>query len=355
MIDFVRKCNQYFYFIFKVNRSAERLIIFFIEGPWQKALNEKITGGITSIESIYEQTRTLQNIHQAETVLCTLSGKRIYRFTTFNSHSRIIHFDFLKRFYRLNDVLIHIPEYFVKELLFQLENGQLKKILKSKNYQLNILNQNIELMPDPGIVMQLKKYFTTVTQTTAHRNYNSDKFLAKYNIPFHFFSARIDISQYSFVPFHQKENLILFSPDDKEKNEKIINLLKTDFSYFQFKVIENITYPEYKKLIGRAKFCFTFGEGLDGYFVEPFFCGTISFAIYNELFFSTEYRSLLTVVETEEYLYNNISKTINLLLDETAYNLVVGDTNKLLTVEYNYDDYVNNIKLFYERYFKSSL
>lgn len=316
-------------------------------------MNEKISGGITSIDSIYLRTKELQYLHKAETLLFTLSGNRLFRFTTFGSTSRILHFDLLNRFSRLSNVLIHIPEYYCVELLHQLNEGNFKQNLKAKNYQLNILNQNIKLMPSVEVVMQLKKHFSLVTQTTAHINYNSDKFLSKYNIPFHFFSARIDISQYTFVPFENKENLILFSPDDKEKNEKIINLLKPIFNQFHFKVIENVTYNEYKRLIGKAKFCFTFGEGLDGYFVEPFFSGTISFAIYNEQFFSPEYSTLPTVIKSEELLFSEIVATIKLLDNKTAYNEVVNSTNKLLTKEYNYNDYVKNIKSYYEQYFIS--
>lgn len=334
-----------------INTKSERLIVFFIQGPWQMAMNEKISGGITSIDSIFLRTKELQHLHKAETVLCTLSGNRLYRFTTFVSKSRILHFDLLNRFTCLKNVLIHIPEYYCEELLQQLENNTFKLFLKSKNYQLNILNQNIDLMPSVEVVMQLKRHFSEVTQTTAHRNYNSNKFLSKYAIPFHFFSARIDISQYTFVPFSKKENLILFSPDDREKNEKLIRLLKPVFSHFQYKVIENVTYSEYKKMIGKAKYCFTFGEGLDGYFVEPFFSGTISFAVYNDQFFSPEYSSLKTVMKSEEFLFNEIVSNIRLLESETAYNEVVNNTNALLTKEYNYNDYLKNIKAYYEKYF----
>jgi len=49
-------------------------------------------------------------------------------------------------------------------------------------------------------------------------------------------------------------------------------------------IIRNLTYDQYKSLVSRAKWALTFGEGLDGYFIEPVFSGAIAFAVYNEQF-----------------------------------------------------------------------
>ena len=91
--DSVIKLKQELYFQTSVNSSAEKLVIFFKEGLWKKATSEKISGGIISIESIYQITREFKNIHRVETVVCTLVGNRLFKFKTFQSSTRIFHFD----------------------------------------------------------------------------------------------------------------------------------------------------------------------------------------------------------------------------------------------------------------------
>jgi hypothetical protein len=56
-----------------------------------------------------------------------------------------------------------------------------------------------------------------------------------------------------------------------------------------------MTYQEYKATISKAKWALTFGEGLDGYFVEPIFSGDSSFSVYNPSFFIEDSWSLRTV------------------------------------------------------------
>jgi hypothetical protein len=296
----------------------------------------------------------LKSLHKAETFLCTLSGNRLFKFTTFKSVSRIVDLQQLSALNNVHEALIHIPEYLVTELVKQLNKGRFKRYFNSRFSQLNILNQNIDLMPEPEVIRQLETHFDKVTQTTAHKNYNSDKFLGRYNIPYHFFSARVDIKQYKFIPFAEKENLVLFSPDDYSKNKRVLESLQQKLKGYKFETIEKMTYDRYKERIGRAKFCFTFGEGLDGYFIEPFFSGTVSFAIYNDQFFRAEYRGLPSVFDTEEELFKKIDQVIEQFLDPVEYNKTVKKTNKLLTADYNYDDYVNNIKAYYTTYFKSA-
>ena len=351
--EYILKIKQNFYFKIKINSSTKNLIIFFIEGPWKKGTGEIISGGITSIDSIYQITKEYTNIHHAETLICTLSGNRIFRFKTFNSKTCVLHNDQLVRFEKVNNLLLHIPEYLLSDFLTKCRQGFFSNVIRSHKVQLNILNQNIELMPSVEIIDALRKYFSIITQTTAHKKYSNDLFLEKYNIPYHFLSARIDKSQYDFVPLEAKKKLILFSPDDPFKNEKIIKILQRTLPDYKFTTIKNMSYSTYKRQIGNAKFCFTFGEGLDGYFVEPFFSGTVSFAIYNESFFEKSYKSLPTIFLSEKEVFQEIESKVLSLMNEKEYNKAVETTNELLTSDYNYEDYKDNIKKYYIKFFSN--
>jgi len=85
-------------------------------------------------------------------------------------------------------------------------------------------------------------------------------------------------------------------------------------------VIKNLSYKEYKRTIGRAKWAVTFGEGLDGYFVETIFSGGISFAVYNDHFFPDEFKQLPTVFESYQEMELALPTMLEQLDDEPIYS-----------------------------------
>ena len=70
---------------------------------------------------------------------------------------------------------------------------------------------------------------------------------------------------------------------------------------------------DYKKLISRALFTITFGEGYDGYFIEPYFSGSIGFAVRNDTFFPKKMSSLMGLYSSWEDMELNIVKDIRKL------------------------------------------
>ena len=88
---------------------------------------------------------------------------------------------------------------------------------------------------------------------------------------------------------------MIVSPDRHPQKKQILKLLSKRFPRIRTLIIKNMSYEKFKESIVRAKWALTFGEGLDGYFVESIFSGCVSFAVYNDKFFGEDFRNLDTV------------------------------------------------------------
>ena len=108
-----------------------------------------------------------------------------------------------------------------------------------------------------------------------------------------------------------------------------------------------MTYEDYKETISRAKWALTFGEGLDGYFVETIFSGGIGFSVYNRKFFPEDFVSLRTVYGSYELLIQNIHKDISELDGEKAYVDYQNKQFSLCSKLYDYKNYLKNLEAFY--------
>ena len=331
------------------NINSEKLILFIIDGANYSDGKENISGGLLSIHSIYEESIKLNSIHKAEVLLCTIKGANLFfNFSTFNSKSNIYRYEQLEKiFKKANNIVVHLPEY-LTGYFFQLAKNRKITFLTSKNiFHINILNQNIQLMPYPIVICELKKFCTKITQTTAHKNYTSKEIRDKFKIPLHHFSTFISPEKYEYIEYNKKNNIIAFSPDDSSLNDIFINLIKKELPTYQIKVIKNMTYENFKSFISKTKFTFTFGEGLDGYFCETILTGGICFAIYNNKFFTKDYLELSTIYISVEIMLNNIIKHIKNLDDEKSFTLENKKGYNLLTSQYQFLNYQENIKQFY--------
>ena len=114
-------------------------------------------------------------------------------------------------------------------------------------------------------------------------------------------------------------------------------------------IIENITYEKFKKLIARAKWSITFGEGLDGYLVEPIFSGAIGFAVFNEDFFTSDFAGLSTIYPSMEVLREKIVKDISRLDNKSDYACYQKAQFDLCAKYYSQEEYKRNISAFYRK------
>lgn len=331
--------------------DAKKLIIFLTPGY------DTITGGILSISSIYNETLKLKHLHGAETIMCTVPGDPLLlKYTKFHNNNFIYSFsEVLSYFSDLESLLIHIPEYAVKQFIANCfkNNNFMKKISKLKSLHINLMLQNIDLAPSVNDIRLLKKLpnLKKLTCTTAHEAYSTDEIQKRLECELHKLSVYVSPEQYYRTPYKEKENLMIVSPDYHPKKPKILKILSEQLPNLRILIIRNLSYEEYKNIISKAKWSLTFGEGLDGYFVETIFSGGVSFAVYNERFFTRDFMSLRTVYPSYGVLEENIVSDIKELDNEESYSEYQNIQFTLCAKYYNYKRYIDNLTSFYQKYF----
>lgn len=322
--------------------NGNRLIIFFI--PPEKIVN----GGIMSIFSICKNSREFSNIHKSKVVISTYPGHSSYaKNDLFENDEKIYAFDDLVIDGSPEFLQIHVPEYASHEVFAALKNYS-NYLSNIADLRVNILTQNILLLQPPTDVACWFSLTSKVTQTTAHDKYASQSLANEYNLPTHHLSTFIDPSQYKQIPFKDKEDIIVLSPDQHKDRLKIVDKLKIELPNFKLVTVKDMIYEDYKKLMGRAKFTLTFGEGLDGYFIESFFSGGIAFAVYNEDFFPDEsFATLHNMYSSYDEMIGKVCDDIKHFDEDKIYSEANHNNVSKLSTIYSFDTYTENLKNFY--------
>lgn len=330
--------------------DSKKLIVFLVPGSDWASGNVKISGGVMSIISICEETAQLEEIHNSKTIACTMNEDHLFlKFSNFKNNTTIYRFEQLaKHFGSLEELIIHIPELMVTEFQNRFRKIDLAWMNKITKIHFNIMNQSIWLMPEPQVVGSLFNFANLITITTAHQKYCTSYYRKHYNVPLHKLSVWISPEQYYFKNWEQKENLIIISPDEHPMKDEILRELER-IDGLTIQIISGISYSEYKLLISKARWSLTFGEGLDGYFIEPVFSGAISFAVYNDSFFTSNFKELETVYPTWNDLQENIAMKISSLSGLNKYYLYQKRQFDICAQNYNRTNYQENIKKFYEQ------
>jgi len=286
---------------------TKKLILFLAPG------NDIICGGILSISSIYEESKKLKHIHESEIIICTMPGSPpLLKYTKFDNQNYMYTFPrVLSYFQNLKKLMIHIPEYGISQFLRNISYQDRLKLDKIKDLHFNIMLQNIELLSkkEQEYIKELKK-IGEITCTTAHEQYSTPEIREKLGFPLHKLSVYIGPEKYNKKKYFEKEDLMIVSPDYHPQKLVFLNLVSKQLPNLKIRIIKNLTYEEYKEVISHAKWALTFGEGLDGYFVETIFSGGVSFAIYNSTFFTKDFKSLRTVYDSYDLLIKKISLDI---------------------------------------------
>lgn len=327
------------------SQEDENIIIFMI--PGENAIN----GGILSIFSLYEETKNIANIHHSQTIMCTRPNDTILlKNTNFQNDVPIYPFELtLGYFKNIKNCIIHIPESYVEFFMKNISEKDSLKLRGIPNLQINILNQNITMMPSKQSINKLRIYTDNITCTTAHKRYTTLYYRNLFGVPLHLFSTYGRPDLYNRKSYREKEQILIVSPDPHPIKDKIIGRVKEQLPHIKILEIRNMKYEEYKEWISRAKWAITFGEGFDGYFLETSFSGAISFAVYNTEFFPENFQGLKTVFESYQQMYDDLVKVINELDPEEAYNNYHQKQYGLICGVYNYEEYKENIKLFYRK------
>ena len=328
--------------------SYDALIVFFVPGF------DMVSGGAMSIISLAGETRKLFAESKTGVFVCAIPyHPPISKFTKFENDAVIVNYlDLLSRCSNAKAMLLHVPEIYARYIA---KNHQ--KLFGQFDGQLcfNILLQNIDVAPSPVFVNRLK-LLGAVTITTAHKAYSGEDTKRRYDCPVHHLSVWISPEKYIYKKFNEKRKLIIVSPDDHELRDVILNKIKTQLPEFEFVVIKNMTYSDYLKIISEAKFSLTFGEGLDGYFVEPVFSGGIGGAVYNARFFDEEYKTLPFVYASWERLVQHFpADVLQVNLNPDEYKAAHKSQFDILASNYSYENYQRNIVSYYSMYFDGAV
>jgi hypothetical protein len=333
----------------KFDPTAKKLIVFLVPGADRTTGADKISGGIMSIVSLCQESAGLKDIHQSEVIMCTMRDEHLlFGHSQFVNHTDVFRYSQLSNYFTAaEEVIFHLPEFVCEYFLRHLTRADKHWIAGLRHVHINILNQNIRLMPSREVIQRLEKLASKVTATTAHQKYCNERYRREQGIPLHKFSVWISPEKYTFRNYAEKENLIVVSPDIKPLKQAVLDKLST-IPGLRIQVIQNLTYEKYKETIARAKWALTFGEGLDGYIIEPIFSGAIGFAVYNEEFFTPDFQPLPTIYASYERLLERISDDIRRLDDADKFVACQKEQFALCARYYSYDHYLANIKAFYK-------
>lgn len=324
--------------------DLSRVIIFLTSG------NDKVNGGVMSIISLADETEKLHHVHNSAVFVCSAPGQPpLLRFTRFKNSRVLVDFrSLLSRLKPGKQVLIHIPELYVSS--YVAFSSELSQYIKNLDIDYNIMLQNIDLIPTLDDVNLLKQ-MGSVSITTAHKAYSNKLTENALGCPLWLFSVWVSPEKYERRKFADKKNIIIVSPDSHPNKELLLKALKNALSEYEFITIKRMSYENYKSLIASAKFALTFGEGLDGYFVETVFSGGIGCAVYNNRFFTENYANLPCIFNSWEQLVTELPKEIKKLAIKSDYYDYHNLQFTQLAADYSFEQYIANLERFYKERF----
>jgi hypothetical protein len=317
------------------------MIVFLVPGF------DGVSGGVLAILNHAVETRRCKAIHNADVCVCTIPGlPDLIRFTQFKNDETLVAFPvLLDELIPTARIHINIPEVHLKE--FMIYSVPLLKRYLHLKLSFNVMLQNIDFAPDRKTISDVRS-LGNVTVTTAHKAYTGKETAEALGCSIYHWSVAVSPERYMWRPYSEKEDLIVVSPDDHPARERTLEALRQGLPGYQFVIVQGISYEAYKQLIERAKYSITFGEGLDGYFVEPIFSGAIGIAVYNDRFFTPEYRGMPGVYDCWDSLCSELSQLV-LMTNEFNFNRIQSLQFSVVAKNYSYDEYRGNLAEYYNR------
>ena len=313
----------------------------------------QVGGGYMSIFNIAATSRKV--LGDAAVALCIGPGNPdIYsKNTLFPNNEKVWRWAQVRHSikHRVKKLILHLPECFVVEFLHNLSRRDKRFLRSVPELRINIMNQNILLMPERKELEGLRAFTDKVTQTTAHAKYNSQEMCDKYCLPTMRIGTYHSYGAYKTYDWDKKEKIIAYSPDRHPMKDEVLGMLRVSCPEYTLMEIRGISFLEYMDLIARAMFVITFGEGLDGYFTQPLRVGTLSFTVYNTDFFTLDpvWKTLQNVFDSYEAMKDKIAGLITTTFaSQRAYYSCVGSAVAVLDKgRMTSEQYVGNIKRFY--------
>ena len=306
-------------------------------------------GGIYSFFSIANVMRRLKPHHGHEIVVMTRpvpSRLTYFRNTNFRNSENVYRFEQILRCKSAKEVYLHIPEYAADFFAGHLSEEERKYFASRDNVHINILNQNIKLMPEKERFSGLRDIAGSLSQSVAHHAYFNQAIANKYDLPTLLLPAYTDLSAYPAADFDAKEKLIIYSPDEAPNKEACLEQISRNLPDFELIEIRDITFDRFMDYATRCMFSISFGEGFDGYLAQPIHQGGIGFTAYNEDFFpSPHFKGYYNIFEDERQMVKCIcDRMAKLSSDRRSYVKLNEQFQEEYRKLYVYEDYVEQIR-----------
>lgn len=281
-----------------------------------------ISGGIFSLLNIAATSREVLCDDYEVIVSYPPDTTGLACYPYFPNKELIFNFTHIIRMYpNPQSIIIHIPEFLANSVFKNIDARETQYLLSAKSLRINILNQNILLMPPREDLKHLTALCGEISQTTAHitycTQYNSDR----WNSPMLHLSAPI-WKEFPQVPYSLKHDWITYSPDPNPHTAAVLNTIHRHFPHFKLIKINGVSYQRYLEIISQSKYVISFGEGFDAYFFDSYHCGTIGCTSRNNIFFPSDmkdlpmlYRSFddmeLNIIDDIKYFESNIDNYLS--------------------------------------------
>lgn len=281
---------------------------------------EYISGGLISIYSIASKLRQngIESVMVGDPGTGTVPRNRLFP----NQEVTVPWSDFVAADW--SDIkYVMLPENKAAEFADLAEQND----LKFPDGIINILNQNNLYMPDEDVIERLRAHGREVTMTTAHLKYSTQEVADRWQVPLKHISTYLSYRDFMIQPFSEKRELILFSVDAHPMKERIISAVSEAFPEYEARVIVGLNYGDYKTLVRRAQFCISFGEGMDNYFIEPFFSNGIGVTVYNPDFMPVEFLDFENVFSSYADMEREIEGFITRVVEDPEFRHSVWKKN----------------------------
>lgn len=330
----------------QLENCNDNVVIFF------NVMREVISGGMLSIDRLAQHSAAV--IKDVTVLQSGLPLSNAIIDNPFFEYSVLpISFKYIIKEICPKKLLLNIPEAFLPEFIDNLSDEEISWLWSIPDLHINILNQADEFMPPSHYIEEARLLCAdNLTITAAHQRYCTKEKEIQYQCPVYLLTPFLP--NFYLTTFEQKQKIIIFSPDINEHKEFIVNFLEKELPDFKFVTISKMKLEDYKRLISKAMFTITFGEGYDGYFIEPALSGSISFAVYNNIYFPENMNKLDTLYSSWQDLKEKIVEDIKKYsTNADEFNLMSTLLRNEVRRFTNNDLSYKNLNELYARFLKS--
>lgn len=301
-----------------------------------------VNGGIMSISDIATLTAPMVS---GEVIVATMPGEAsIAGYSNFDCPHTLHPFAaVLPRLDTRGYHLIHVPELYVGGLAKWLTRRAVRHL------RYNILLQNIDRCPARAEVDVLRR-LGPVSCSTAHERYTNDEVSERLGLPLHYLATPAGPRFHKRVSLPEKSPLTILSPDAHAERDTVVTALHATLPDHELRTIKGMTYRQFLRSIEQARYAFTFGEGLDDYFVKSIFSGAVAFAVDNGRFFPESLAGCPGIFATWNEVHEKLPSILRDLDDPSRFGDWQERQFRAVAAIYDGDSYVARLQALYDRY-----